>query len=329
MIVFLISNRITDTVDDFAFQPSQPITVSSSGHRRFQVPADEDNSYQRTGTSSYAYHLQNFFKLWLSSCGTSHLLNYDYLKLCFTPTNDANNQVMVAHWTNKAIQKGVEELELNFDRGLDPLRYWYSKMSWIIWCFSDDSSENDSLETNTRPSEKSCPIPKREIVLSEILLPQGSGLTRVAGVELSPEDVGHALHFLEFCKAFGESFDPKKGHDEQVIRDLAMGRQGCRSQSSVVIQIHIQLLSLIQDDGDEWCPTLSPTDGQNSWLQALRDLVSKSPSTSKDFPLECFTKGNIGYEEPSITERLKLLIFLCDKVLLVVGTTLSNNNNHH
>ncbi|CAN0906970.1 hypothetical protein LINGRAHAP2_LOCUS24542, partial [Linum grandiflorum] len=125
MIVFLISNRITDTVDDFAFQPSQPITVSSSGHRRFQVPADEDNSYQRTGTSSYAYHLQNFFKLWLSSCGTSHLLNYDYLKLCFTPTNDANNQVMVAHWTNKAIQKGVEELELNFDRGLDLLRYWY------------------------------------------------------------------------------------------------------------------------------------------------------------------------------------------------------------
>ncbi|CAN0906972.1 hypothetical protein LINGRAHAP2_LOCUS24543, partial [Linum grandiflorum] len=110
-----------DTVDDFAFQPSQPITVSSSGHRRFQVPADEDNSYQRTGTSSYAYHLQNFFKLWLSSCGTSHLLNYDYLKLCFTPTNDANNQVMVAHWTNKAVQKGVEELELNFDRGLDPL----------------------------------------------------------------------------------------------------------------------------------------------------------------------------------------------------------------
>ncbi|CAN0928916.1 Cell division cycle-associated 7-like protein [Linum grandiflorum] len=169
---------------------------------------------------------------------------------------------------------------------------------------SDDSSEDDSLETNTRP-----------IVLPEIPLPQGSGLTRVAGAELSPEDVGHALQFLEFCKAFGEAFDLKKGHDEQVIRDLAMGRQGCRSQSSVVIQIHIQLLSLIQDDGGKRCPTLSRTDGQDSWLQALGDLVSRSPSMSKDFRPQCFTKENAGYEQLSVTERFKLLNFVCDEAL--------------
>ncbi|CAN1226363.1 FBD-associated F-box protein At1g61320 [Linum grandiflorum] len=44
------------------------------------------------------------------------------LKLDFIPTNDADNQVMVANWISKAAEKGVEELELNFGRCLDPFR---------------------------------------------------------------------------------------------------------------------------------------------------------------------------------------------------------------
>lgn len=35
-------------------------------------------------------------------------------------------------------------------------------------------------------------------------LPQATSLTAVAGVELSPKDVGHALQFVEFCAAFGK-----------------------------------------------------------------------------------------------------------------------------
>lgn len=40
--------------------------------------------------------------------------------------------------------------------------------------------------------------------LLNISLPQGTLLTTVAGLELSAEDVGNALQFLEFCAAFGE-----------------------------------------------------------------------------------------------------------------------------
>lgn len=37
----------------------------------------------------------------------------------------------------------------------------------------------------------------------DVPLPQGISLTTVADVDLSPEDVGHALQFIEFCAAFG------------------------------------------------------------------------------------------------------------------------------
>ncbi|CAN0912280.1 FBD-associated F-box protein At1g61320 [Linum grandiflorum] len=45
------------------------------------------------------------------------------LKLDFIPTNDADNQVMVANWISKAAEKGVEELELNFGRCFDPFSH--------------------------------------------------------------------------------------------------------------------------------------------------------------------------------------------------------------
>ncbi|XWS75439.1 hypothetical protein CRYUN_Cryun01aG0088300 [Craigia yunnanensis] len=79
-------------------------------------------------------------------------------------------------------------------------------------------------------------------------LPQGTSLITVAGVDLPPKDVGHALQFLEFCAAFGEVLDMKNGQAESVIREIMRGRGRCRLQYSPVVQIHIQLLSLIQKD---------------------------------------------------------------------------------
>lgn len=38
----------------------------------------------------------------------------------------------------------------------------------------------------------------------EILLPQGVQLSSVASIDVSADDVGHALQFLEFCEAFGQ-----------------------------------------------------------------------------------------------------------------------------
>lgn len=40
--------------------------------------------------------------------------------------------------------------------------------------------------------------------ITEVPLPQSATLTTVAGAEIPPEDVGHALQFLEFCAAFGK-----------------------------------------------------------------------------------------------------------------------------
>ncbi|CAI0547656.1 unnamed protein product [Linum tenue] len=164
-------------------------------------------------------------------------------------------------------------------------------------------------------ASKSCWKQINEVVHNEIPLPRGSILTNVAGVDLAPEDAGQVLQFLEFCNAFGQAFDLKKGHAEAAIREMVKGRRGCRTQSSFVIQIHIQLLSLIQEDIDERRPTLSPTDGKNSWLLSLGDFVSKYPFMSKDFPPDRFNKGNAIYEELSISGKLKLLNFLCDETL--------------
>ncbi|KAL6961041.1 hypothetical protein U1Q18_038804 [Sarracenia purpurea var. burkii] len=44
-------------------------------------------------------------------------------------------------------------------------------------------------------------------IYATIPLPQGTELTTVAGINLPPEAVGHALQFLEFCAAFEEVND--------------------------------------------------------------------------------------------------------------------------
>lgn len=41
-------------------------------------------------------------------------------------------------------------------------------------------------------------------VVVDVVLPPGSLLTNVAGIDLLPDDIGHALQFLEFCSAFRE-----------------------------------------------------------------------------------------------------------------------------
>lgn len=41
-----------DTVNGFSFHPFLPMAASSSGHRRFEVPDDENEGLQLTGISS-------------------------------------------------------------------------------------------------------------------------------------------------------------------------------------------------------------------------------------------------------------------------------------
>ncbi|CAN1327957.1 Telomerase Cajal body protein 1 [Linum perenne] len=53
-----------DTVNGFAFHPSLPMAVSSSGHRRFQVPDDEDDNLPLTDD-------ENCVSIWSFSCGST------------------------------------------------------------------------------------------------------------------------------------------------------------------------------------------------------------------------------------------------------------------
>ncbi|KAE8684692.1 Zinc-finger domain of monoamine-oxidase A repressor R1 protein, putative isoform 2 [Hibiscus syriacus] len=105
--------------------------------------------------------------------------------------------------------------------------------------------ENDNTICKLQSVLKPCKDRKLDV---DIQLPEGTSLITVAGVDLPPNDVGHALQFLEFCAAFGEVLDMKKGQAESVIREIIRGRGRCRLQYSPVVQIHIQLLSLLQKD---------------------------------------------------------------------------------
>ncbi|KAK9091200.1 hypothetical protein Sjap_024377 [Stephania japonica] len=149
-----------------------------------------------------------------------------------------------------------------------------------------------------------------------IELPKGIELTNVAGIELASEDAGHALQFLEFCKAFGQIFNVKKGQSELILRELVHQRSRRRGQYSPIVQFHIQLLSLLQEDSGEKPLPLSATG--NGWLQALGKWISASQGAFGDLPSNCFDRGGDGYEDLSVSQKLRILNFLCDEAL---GTT--------
>ncbi|KAF5747421.1 hypothetical protein HS088_TW05G00142 [Tripterygium wilfordii] len=150
---------------------------------------------------------------------------------------------------------------------------------------------------------------------AKIQLPQGSRLTIVEDVLFPPEDVGHALQFLEFCSSFGKVLKLKKGNAGIVIKEIAHGASGRRSQYTILAWIQIRLLSLILEDKGERSKSLSPTKGQHPWVQALGKLVYEYPYMSSEFPSDCFNGGIDGYEKLTITKKFKLLNFLCDKAL--------------
>ncbi|XP_012077943.1 uncharacterized protein LOC105638706 isoform X2 [Jatropha curcas] len=185
---------------------------------------------------------------------------------------------------------------------------------------SNDVKNVDPKIKNKTASE-SCKInkdilePQKKQIDDSISLPPATSLTTVAGIELPHEAAGHALQFFEFCAAFGEVLDVKKGQTEAVIREIIFGRRGRRSQGSLLAQFHIKLLSLIQEDIGEESEALSSANGKNSWLKALGKFFCKCRFISTEFPSDCFDKGNEGYDMLSASQKFKLLNFLCDEAL--------------
>ncbi|XP_020251941.1 uncharacterized protein LOC109829198 isoform X2 [Asparagus officinalis] len=142
--------------------------------------------------------------------------------------------------------------------------------------------------------------------LEDIILPQGSPLTEVAGTELPAQDVGAALQFLEFCNAFSEVLDIREGQPECVLRDLTRGCLERHGVYSAHVEFTIKLLSLIRVDMKK--------DG-DAWLQALKRCIEESKCTLEGLPLDLLDNGSDGYDNLKPSIKLKILNFLCDEVL--------------
>ncbi|KAJ8490854.1 hypothetical protein OPV22_012575 [Ensete ventricosum] len=145
-----------------------------------------------------------------------------------------------------------------------------------------------------------------------IVVPQGLPLIEVAGCDWAAEDVGAALQFLEFCNAFSEVLDIKKGEPECVLRELARGRVGRRGVYSSILQFHIKLLSFIQKDLGDGSISYS-TSGEN-WLQTLVECLNES-ECALEIPSKCLNKGPLTHNSLDLSEKLRLLNLLCDRTL--------------
>lgn len=62
-------------------------------------------------------------------------------------------------------------------------------------------------------------------------------------------------------------------------------------------------------------PCLTLTDGNNSWLKALKILMAKSHHMLQEFPLDWLEEGIRGYYDLDLSKKLILLNFLCDEAL--------------
>ncbi|KAM4114633.1 hypothetical protein ACJW30_04G083400 [Castanea mollissima] len=159
---------------------------------------------------------------------------------------------------------------------------------------------------------------KRNIVEAnriEIPLPQGIEVNSVAAIDIQADDVGHALQFLEFCEAFRQVLDLKKGQPEQLLREIACGRRQRQAQDSPIVRFHMQLLSMIQKDPVKGYPSLNQTIAGESWLQSLTKYISESQYLSEEMQMDSFDVNGDGYDILDSSKKLRILNFLCDEVL--------------
>ncbi|KAJ1412774.1 WHIM1 domain [Sesbania bispinosa] len=156
---------------------------------------------------------------------------------------------------------------------------------------------------------------KREKIQEEIPLPPGIELTKILDIDFPPEDVGNALQFLEFCRVFGKPLDVNKGEAEEILRELVCKQHLRHGQNTLVIKFQLKLLTMILIDSGDESPSLTTTNGNNSWLEALEDLITESDLVLRDFPLDWLNEGIDGYYDLESSKKLALLNFICDEAL--------------
>ncbi|XP_076922292.1 uncharacterized protein LOC143584020 [Bidens hawaiensis] len=165
----------------------------------------------------------------------------------------------------------------------------------------------EDAESESCQEEKSTVEDTSEDYDVELQLPPGTELTNLAGVDLPPGDIRHALQLLEFCEAFGEVLQLKTRDSEILLSELA-SENAHKTQESLIVRFHTRLLSLIEED-------LGRRYSENSWVEAFKECISESQYPSKDSLLECFNLQLNGYDELSFSKKLRLLNFLCDESL--------------
>nr|GEV20219.1 zinc-finger domain of monoamine-oxidase A repressor R1 [Tanacetum cinerariifolium] len=144
-----------------------------------------------------------------------------------------------------------------------------------------------------------------------IQLPQGTELTNLAGIDIPSGDTGNALQLLEFCETFGEVLELQKGQPEIILRELT-SVSAQNGSEPLIIQFHVQLLSLIDEDMVKKYPG-------ELWVEGFKECIAESDCPSKESLLELFKLQPHGYDKLNFSKRLRLLNFLCDEALGTVN----------
>ncbi|XP_057423071.1 uncharacterized protein LOC130717003 [Lotus japonicus] len=190
------------------------------------------------------------------------------------------------------------------------------KNVWDDFDFSEAVSQDEifaDLERNQDTDYHMKDV--KDEISEEVLLPPGTELTEVLGIEFPHEDVGNVVQFLDFCRVFGKGLNMKEGEAKTILRELVR-KQNLRSgENTLAVEFQTRLLTLLRTAAGHKSPSLATADGNFSWLKALGDLALQSPLLLKDFPVEMLNKGLSGYCNLSLSDKLRLLTFICDEVL--------------
>ncbi|KAE8785677.1 hypothetical protein D1007_40582 [Hordeum vulgare] len=190
--------------------------------------------------------------------------------------------------------------------------------------------EKGNIMVNNTTADEKCPVENNgelhirdesiDVPKAKIELPIGTPVTDIAGAELEADDVGSAIQFYEFCRTFAEVLKIRKGQPEKILQVLTGGGRIGREVPPVVADLHISLLSVIQEDREE--NPLDYSRNGDAWIIDTGKYISESTVISKELPLDCLSQGVLGYKKLSPSLKLHLLNFLCDEALST--TTLKN-----
>ncbi|XP_042026191.1 uncharacterized protein LOC121773403 isoform X2 [Salvia splendens] len=166
---------------------------------------------------------------------------------------------------------------------------------------ADDNTSSKRMK-HSKLTETSQTIP------IEIVLPVGTDLTSVAGIDVPAEDVGNALEFLEFCYVFGEILKLKDGEALCVLQDIFHGRTAKRGRSCPVVQFHVHLLSIIKEEGEKFPKRPS------TLFSVLKKCLAESERVLKVLGMSYLEKA-VDYDALNASEMLRVVNLLCIHVL--------------